>query len=647
LLTAPSYVAKADVTTDVKVPVTAVNTTPSQSATDSLKNSNNLSTSKVAVDGGDKGNGSADTKVSSSDPSKNGVNANAKPSINDTTLNDKSSEKSDANTSDKELVDKKTDQVNDSGSDSEKGSTSEEPTEKSWLSLFPSIGDKNKNQQKPQESKGTKPNQKPDASNTDKEDQNSKIPVPSDAHDINESIHETGDSVIVNADNSGNKDKTEKTNSGQGWEVANNGKTLNIVGKLDEGTGFDHERWGGNTQTITTININVALPITAPKDSSYLFANMTNLKNINHIEKLNTENIDNAEGMFKNDSSLETLDLSAHTMTIAHNISHMFENDRNLKSITFKSTAFSQIRDASYAFANDTSLEGLLVSGSNLSATNSWKAKYATDLRGMFKNDSQLKQLNLFNWDFEKADTGNSLDGEGMFDGTNLYSIVLNDNLKFSPHTALTSEKGKTWISDKHRDGSDKKIAFSGIPTFDKDGNIFNGIGSLYVVNKRADESDKITDPITYKANNFLKDGQSVNNLVTITTAQGDMVIVVPSYIGDNGEVNIPDDFTSNGIKYKKVSSNPQKGQASSDETQSSTDKEVTYVIKSSKDNPVTSLDTEKPNESTNQPHTENPDESTNQPNLGKPVEPDSAKPTEPTKQPDSAKPTEPTKQHD
>jgi len=272
---------------------------------------------------------------------------------------------------------------------------------------------------------------------------------------------------------------------------------------------------------------------------------MKNLEKINNLENLDTSNIINAEGMFKKDESLTEIDFSAHTFRPATNISHMFEDDKKLETITFGSNAFKNIVDGSYAFANDTSLKNIklydttITDYEKLSATNSWRAEYATDLRSMFKNDSNLSQLNLYSWDFKDADTGNSVLGEGMFDGTNLESIVLNEKLKFDSHTALTSKKGTTWISVEHRVGSDKKIAFSGIPTFDKDGNAFNGIGSLYVGKGKVrgiDSNGEVTEKITYKASDSLKKGQLVNNLVTIPTNQGDIIIVVEGSFGNSVE---------------------------------------------------------------------------------------------------------------
>ncbi|MFC6177721.1 hypothetical protein ACFQAV_12965, partial [Companilactobacillus huachuanensis] len=594
LLTAPSYVVKADATVDVKTQTTIVvpNAMPPKTADVSLKNPNPKIT-------GDKKASSATPE----DPNKNDEQNSLKKPITDVDDASKNSTVKNLSNSDTEQSAIKN-FVNDDKKDEALKPSKET---KGLLSLFQISKNKGKKPQvakKPQESI---------PSNTDKNPQTS---VPTNTDDVNESSHETDDSVIVNATGANDKDKFVKKNSGTGWNVDDSGKILNIIGKLNKGTGADHERWGGNTQNITTINI--AVPIVAPENSAYLFANMENLKKIDHIKNLNTEQIENAEGMFKNDTSLETLDLSAHTIPFAHNISHMFENDKNIKTITFKKASFIRIKDASYAFANDTSLTDFLVKNNKgniekgLSATDSWKAVYATDLRSMFKNDINLTTLNLDNWFFDKADTGDSSKGEGMFDGTSLKSIVLNDNLVFNANTALTSQDGITWTSVEDKvEGNihdpEVKQSFSGIPTFDKDGKAISGIGSLYkkgaVVQGWDSHSKRATGRLTYIASGDGVKGQSINNLVTIPTNQGDITINAPGSLGNSSTVDVPTTWTFNGVTYTKKNSSPNQVKATFDKTQSSTDTKIVYVKARSEDTskpakPSTTVGPSKPVES-------------------------------------------------
>ncbi|MBL3532000.1 BspA family leucine-rich repeat surface protein, partial [Companilactobacillus zhachilii] len=431
--------------------------------------------------------------------------------------------------------------------------------------------------------------------------------------DVSHSEHESTDSVIIDAA-TGKEKVVKKADSGNGWVVVDSGKTLNIVGKLDEGNGRDHERWGGHTQEITTININNAL--TAPKDSSYLFANMTNLTKVNNLKNLNTVEVENAEGMFKNDSKLEHLDLSAHSFRPAKNISHMFENDSKLKTIKFGSSAFKNIVDGSYAFANDKSLtDFILIDPSiprtyELSATNSWTAEYATDLRSMFKNDSSLKKLNLYTWSFKKADTGNSALGQGMFDGTNLETIVLNGSLKFSEGTALTSKNGIKWVSDKDDKGNH---SFYGVPSIDNKGNARGGIGGLYnginnVIGTN-DKGDK-TDKLTYNATGKAEVDKQINNLITIPTDHGDITVnVAGNYGKPDNEVKIPDTWSFDGHDYERESSSPSSVNVEFGltEGQANLGREIVFVEK--KDEPDNPTETPAPTEPDNPTETPAPTE--------------------------------------
>lgn len=212
--------------------------------------------------------------------------------------------------------------------------------------------------------------------------------------------------------------------------------------------------------------------MTAPKDSSYLFANMTNLTKVNNLKNLNTVEVENAEGMFKNDSS--------------------------------------------------------------------------------------LKKLNLYTWSFKKADTGNSALGQGMFDGTNLETIVLNGSLKFSEGTALTSKNGIKWVSDKDDKGNH---SFYGVPSIDNKGNARGGIGGLYnginnVVGTN-DKGDK-TDKLTYNATGKAEVDKQINNLITIPTDHGDITVnVAGNYGKPDNEVKIPDTWSFDGHDYERESSSP------------------------------------------------------------------------------------------
>ena len=372
---------------------------------------------------------------------------------------------------------------------------------------------------------------------------------------------------------------TVKTNSGNGWNYNSTNTTLNITGQLDEGDGTDKDRWGGNTSDITAINItpSTADPITAPKNSSYLFANMTNLATISGLDKLDTSNTSNMQGMFKNDSTITNIDLSSNVLNAATDISHMFENDSKLGNVDIASgiastdsrpgKPFKKLTNASYAFANDVEL-------TNVDSLKSWQGWYLSDLSGMFKNDAKITSLNLSNlmWTMmgTKPNTGDSSVGEGMFDGTNLQSITLSPALSFSPNTALTSTSGGQWVSNVG-DISGKSFNFLGVPSINATGTATGGIGALYTGAKVSGDIN-----LTYNATK-LATGTTVSNLITINTNHGPISFIAQGTVGQTSTVNVPDKFTfEDGNTYTRTSDPTV--QVTFDQTQATAPGEATYV---------------------------------------------------------------------
>ncbi|WP_125711590.1 SLAP domain-containing protein [Companilactobacillus kedongensis] len=343
-----------------------------------------------------------------------------------------------------------------------------------------------------------------------------------------------------------------KTMSGTGWTT--DGTTLTINGQLDETT-KDYPDWGGNASTITAVVVKNA--ITAPKDSSHMFASMPLLNSVD-ISKMDTSNVDSTEGMFANDTSLLNLDLSQNLFTMVTNLSHMFENDHKLTKISFPLGAFTKIIDGSYAFANCENLSEIAgpdVGGKPTSATNNWIANNATDLRAMFKNDASLNTINLYGWKWtnnrpssEWPKTGDSSLGEGMFDGTNLDSISLSSSLYFNPKTMLTSSNGPIWQSDN----SNTTKSFYGVPQTNPASGVSNGLGALF--NGIAWDSNN--NVLTFDSKgSALAAGSDVTNHVTIKTNHGDIVQDIKGTVGDPGTIDIPGTYKfANGNTYTRTS---------------------------------------------------------------------------------------------
>jgi len=369
------------------------------------------------------------------------------------------------------------------------------------------------------------------------------------------------------------------TDTGNGWNYDSTSTTLNITGQLDEGDGTDKDRWGGNTSAITTVKIapSTGTTITAPKDSSYLFANMTNLETISGLDKFDTSNTDSIQGMFKNDSTITNVDLSSNDLSTATDISHMFENDTKLTNVDIASgiastdprpgKPFKKLKDASYAFANDVEL-------SNMDSLKSWQGWYLSDLSGMFKNDAKIKSLNLSNlmWTMmgTKPNTGNSSVGEGMFDGTNLQSITLSPSLSFNDNTALTSASGGQWVSNVG-DRSGKSFSFLGVPLIDASGVATGGIGSLYSGSSVSNDIN-----LVYNATK-ISSGTTVSNLITVNTNHGPISFIAEGQVGQESTVSVPDTFKfEDGNTYTRTSDPTV--QVLFDQTQAVAPGEATYV---------------------------------------------------------------------
>ncbi|WP_156408962.1 BspA family leucine-rich repeat surface protein, partial [Companilactobacillus nodensis] len=376
---------------------------------------------------------------------------------------------------------------------------------------------------------------------------------------------------------------TTVTDEGNGWKYDKATTTLNINGQLDESDGTDKERWGGHTSEITTISVNTS--VTAPKNSSYLFANMTKLTDIKDLNKLQFADADginvttSAKGMFRNDSSITSINLSQNNLYYIEDISHMFENDTSLETTIYPIKSpkmnIAHITDASYAYANDTSLVDPGVSD--------WQVHGIKNLTGMFKNDSNIENLNLKSW-YEypeaKPQTGDSSKGEGMFDGTNLETITINGSMRFDSETALTSTHGTMWVNS-YTDpdhGITTPVTgkdFSGVPTF-TNGVATGGIGSQF------DGSGALDTKYTFAAQQAPA-GSIITNIVSIPTNHEGVSIPVIAQ-GTAGEeitidnADIPSTITIDGTVYTKQQSTDPIKAIISNSTSTNAESTVTYL---------------------------------------------------------------------
>ena len=83
------------------------------------------------------------------------------------------------------------------------------------------------------------------------------------------------------------------------------------------------------------------MQIYLPQDSSKLFSNFTNLKNIN-FKNTNTEYVSDMSYMFAENTNIENLDLSTFNVKRVETMEGMFKNCENLKTIDLSSFSFKE-----------------------------------------------------------------------------------------------------------------------------------------------------------------------------------------------------------------------------------------------------------------------------------------------------------------
>ena len=197
-------------------------------------------------------------------------------------------------------------------------------------------------------------------------------------------------------------------------------------------------------------NITFDGKVTGAVNMNHMFSDLSNLTTINNVNQLDTSSTENVSGLFANDTKLttvtgskttdEVVDLSDLNLTNLNDTSDMFLDDSSIQDITFPERA-STIKKGvnfNYMFKNDISLNALDVSN--------WQFSYAKTMLGMFQNDKKLKNLSISSWNMDtNPDTGDSSKNEGMFDGTDLQSITLSSANTFKDYTALPSSKSNGW----------------------------------------------------------------------------------------------------------------------------------------------------------------------------------------------------------
>ena len=139
-------------------------------------------------------------------------------------------------------------------------------------------------------------------------------------------------------------------------------------------------------------------------DSHNLFSIFNNVKEINNMNKLNTELVTDMSSMFKNNSGLENLDLSSFNTKNVINMTAMFFNNSALTSLDLSSFDTGNVKQMNDMFQGVSKVTTLRL--------NNFNTEKVENMSGMFAYMSELEDL-----DVSSFDTGRVTNMYGMFSG--------------------------------------------------------------------------------------------------------------------------------------------------------------------------------------------------------------------------------------
>lgn len=181
-------------------------------------------------------------------------------------------------------------------------------------------------------------------------------------------------------------------------------------------------------KAIQTVVFDESFKDARPKLCNAWFYCFEGLTKIEHLDYLNTSEVENMGSMFSNCTSLETLDLSSFNTEKVTNMSEMFVGSTNLRTINLpKGFIGSNVTDLNGMFRGCASLTELDLSGSNaekvkdmcemfydcvaLSNLNlsGFKTGSVTDMRYLFSSCQSLESLDLSSFNTENVTSMESM----------------------------------------------------------------------------------------------------------------------------------------------------------------------------------------------------------------------------------------------
>lgn len=188
---------------------------------------------------------------------------------------------------------------------------------------------------------------------------------------------------------------------------------------------YDTPLWPiSERRAIQTVVFDESFKDARPKSCYDWFLYFEGLTRIEHLDYLNTSEVDDMRLMFSNCTSLETLDLSSFNTEKVTSMATMFENSKNLRSIKLpKGFIGSSVTRLNAMFRGCESLTELDLSGSNSEnvkdmsemfygckalsklALTDFKTGQVTTMESMFLGCSTLETLNVSSFNTENVTT--------------------------------------------------------------------------------------------------------------------------------------------------------------------------------------------------------------------------------------------------
>jgi len=224
----------------------------------------------------------------------------------------------------------------------------------------------------------------------------------------------------------------------------------------------DYPVYGFSYDGVLAIWADRAERIYLNSDSSNLFSIFGNVREINNMNKLNTELVTDMSSMFKNNSHLENLDLSSFNTKNVTNMTAMFFNNSALTSLDLSSFDTGNVKQMSGMFQGVSKVPALRLNNFNTGKVEDMNAMFAymdgledldvssfdtrrvTNMYGMFSGAKKLRSLNVTNFNTsEVTNMGYMFTNMAALENLNVNnfntSAVTNMNNMFSGMTNLRS----------------------------------------------------------------------------------------------------------------------------------------------------------------------------------------------------------------